>query len=111
MIRLYKGDTLLWPSTRCADTPLARLRGLLGRRSLQPGEALLIRPCNQVHTLHMRFALDVLYLDARLRILRIDTLPPNRLGVRVHGATCVLEVAAGEAARLGLRPGDQLSIP
>ena len=52
-----------------ADTTLTRLVGLMGRGSLAPGHGLLIRPSNGVHTLWMRFSIDVLLLDREYRVL------------------------------------------
>jgi uncharacterized membrane protein (UPF0127 family) len=96
---------------RCAvaDRPLARLRGLLGRRALGRGEGLLIRPAPSVHTWFMRFAIDVVLLDRGGRVLAVrpDIGPWRVAGCR--GARAVLELPAGEAARRGLVPGARLS--
>jgi uncharacterized membrane protein (UPF0127 family) len=63
-----------------ARGPLARARGLIGRRSLPPGVALEIPRCRSVHTLGMRFALDLVWLDGERRVVRIDrAVPPWRL--------------------------------
>jgi uncharacterized membrane protein (UPF0127 family) len=97
---------------RCelADTPLARLKGLLGRSDLPPGEGLLIRPASAVHTWFMRFPIDVVFLDRDLRVLAVaDDLGPWR-GAAHRGARAVLELASGESSRRGLRLGDRLSL-
>ena len=56
---------------RCtvAENPLTRLRGLLGRDGLEPGEGLLLRPASAVHTYFMRFPIDVVFLDRALVVL------------------------------------------
>src|SRR5215207_4523882 len=54
-----------------ADTRRTRMKGLLGRRSLEPGEGLLLQPAGSVHTAFMRFAIDVVFLDRDLRVLRV----------------------------------------
>ena len=88
-----------------ADTPLARMKGLLGRRSLDAGEGLLLRPAGSVHTAFMRFAIDVVFLDRDLRVLRIaPSVAPWRV-VAQRGAKAVLELPAGGAERNGLEPG------
>jgi len=85
-----------------------RLLGLLARPRLGPGEALALAPCAAVHTCFMRYAIDLLYLDAQDRVIkRVDALPPWRASA-CPGARCTLELAAGEAGRLGLKPGSQI---
>lgn len=75
---------------------------------MAPGEGLLIRPAGAVHTCFMRFAIDVVFLDRQLRVLGVSPgLRPWRLSAR-RGARVVLELAAGESERRGLRAGDRL---
>jgi uncharacterized protein len=93
---------------RCeiADTPLKRMRGLLGRSGLAPGEGMLFRPAGSIHTLFMRFPLDVLFCDRDLVVLGVEhDLKPWKLAGR-KGAKVVVELGAGAAA--GLQPGDRL---
>ena len=95
---------------RCslADSPLRRLKGLLGRSGLDGGEGLLIRPTSAVHTWFMRFPIDVVFLDRGLCAVRIvPTLAPWR-AVADWRAKAVLELAAGECERRGLDTGDCL---
>lgn len=92
-----------------ADTMWARMKGLLGRERLPEEGGLWIRPCNSVHTWFMRFAIDVVFLDREQRVVRIaSALPPWRMTRIVWRASSVLELAAGAAARMGLKPGDSL---
>jgi uncharacterized membrane protein (UPF0127 family) len=93
-----------------ADSIRTRMRGLLGRAGLEPGEGLLLRPANSVHTAFMRFAIDVVFLDRELKVLDVlEAVPPWRMKAR-RGARAVLELGAGEAARLGIVPGERLLI-
>lgn len=97
---------------RCevADSAATRLRGLLGRRELAPGEGLLLRPGNSIHTLFMRFAIDAVFLDSELRVLRVRSgLRPWRAAA-ARGARAVLELPAGEAERRGVSPGERLRL-
>lgn len=98
-------------AARVADTFCARLRGLIGRRPLKPGEGLLILPCRSVHTHFMRFPIDVLYLDGSQQVVGIDRdLKPWRFG-RIHpGARLVVELPAGTASATGTQVGDQLHV-
>jgi uncharacterized protein len=95
---------------RCvlADTALARMRGLLGRRDLPSGEGVLLKPASSVHMAFMRFPIDAVFLDRDLRVVRIasDLKPWRAAGSR--GAKAVLEIPAGEAGRRGLSVGDRL---
>ena len=91
-----------------ADSPASRMKGLLGRSELRPGEGLLLRPASSIHTFFMRFPIDAVFLDGGLRVLRIsDELRPWRAASR-RGARAVLELPAGESARRGLEVGDTL---
>ena len=96
---------------RCllAETPFARLRGLLGRSGLSSGEGLLLRPAGSIHTAFMRFTIDAVFLDAADRVVKVaSTLRPWRTAA-CRGARSVLELPAGEATRRGLRPGVALT--
>ena len=91
-----------------AGGPLGRMRGLLGRESLPHGEGLLLRPASSVHTAFMRFAIDVVFLDADGCVLHVaERLEPWR-AAGCRGARAVLELASGECERRGVRPGDRL---
>jgi uncharacterized membrane protein (UPF0127 family) len=93
-----------------ADTMLARMRGLLGRPALHSHEGFLLRPCNLVHTLGMRYPIDLVFLDRGGRVLKVsDTVLPGK--ARGHFlANCVLELAAGTAARSGIVAGLRMPI-
>ena len=86
------------------------MRGLLGRDGLAEGEGLLLEPCGSVHTLFMRFPIDVVFLDRELSVVAVrqEVRPWRTAGAR--GAKVALELATGEAARLGIRPGMQLRL-
>ncbi|HEY7794395.1 MAG TPA: DUF192 domain-containing protein [Gaiellaceae bacterium] len=93
-----------------AARPFARMRGLLGRRSLDSDEGILLRPAGSVHTFFMRFAIDVLFLDRELVVVGIEPeLRPWRTAAR-RGAKSVVELAAGECARRGVVVGDRLAV-
>ncbi|MFN8546269.1 MAG: DUF192 domain-containing protein [Candidatus Binatia bacterium] len=96
---------------RPARTHWRRLVGLLGTRALGEGEGLWLEPCRRVHTLGMRYAIDVVVLDATLAVLRtVEALAPGRFSPPVAGAASVLELPAGTVARLGLVAGARLAI-
>jgi uncharacterized protein len=89
----------------------SRFRGLLGRSGLEPGEGMVFEPCNSVHMLGMRFAIDVIHLDRSGKVVRIvPSLRPNRLGPLVWRSHIVLELPAGTAQATDTHVGDQLRI-
>jgi len=91
-----------------ADRPRERMRGLLGRESLPAGEALLLQPAPSIHTARMRFAIDVVFLDRNLQVLKVvEGMRPWRTASCRRSRT-TLELAAGEIASHGLETGDQL---
>ena len=85
-----------------------RLRGLLGREGLDG--ALVLRPARSVHTLGMRFPIDVAFCDRDLVVLDTVSLPPYRMTLPRWRARCVLEAEAGAFERWRLRRGDRLEI-
>ena len=94
-----------------ADTTLARLVGLMGRGPLAPGHGLLIRPSNGVHTLWMRFSIDVLLLDRESRVLSAyRNLRPFRLTAINWKASSALELPSGTIAATDTQLGDQLQL-
>ena len=93
---------------RVARTPLARARGLLGRKKLTAGEGMLFPATRAVHTHFMRFPIDVVFLDRDNCIVRIaENVRPWR-AVSCRQARSVLELGSGCAANLGLREGDRV---
>jgi uncharacterized membrane protein (UPF0127 family) len=77
---------------------------------LEHGEGMLLRPAPAIHTYFMRFPIDAVFLDRELRVLGVTpALRPWRWARRA-GARAVLELAAGEAHRLGMRPGERLTV-
>ena len=92
-----------------ADTALSRFVSLLGRRGLGPGEGLLIKPSSGVHTIGMRFAIDVVALDKQLRVVEVwPNLKPYRMSRLSLTFRSMLELPAGEIARTEIKIGDQL---
>jgi len=94
-----------------ANTFFKRLRGLMFRRHLAEAEALWLRPCNGVHTFWMLFAIDVIFLDRQLRIVKlVENMRPFRLTAPHLAARSVVEMSAHSISRASLKVGDQLEI-
>ena len=97
------GDTIA-----SAGDSRARRTGLLKHTALADGEGLWIAPCEAVHTFGMNFAIDVLFLSRKNRVLKIKNNMTRRriaLCLRAHS---VLELPAGKAELTDTQPGDDL---
>jgi uncharacterized membrane protein (UPF0127 family) len=92
-----------------ADTSLSRLVGLVGRRGLDSGCGLLIRPSSGIHTFGMLFSIDVVALSRGLQVLQLwHRLGPFRMTsirLRTHS---MLELPAGQICSCQMEVGDQL---
>jgi uncharacterized membrane protein (UPF0127 family) len=98
----------VFASAEVADVRSARRRGLLGRDGIDG--AIVLRPCRWVHTLGMRFAIDVAFLDDAGVVIKTMQMHRQRMGVPVWRARSVIEAEAGAFARWGLRVGDVVEV-
>jgi uncharacterized membrane protein (UPF0127 family) len=101
-------DARVLASAEIAESRSHRRRGLLGRTDLDG--ALVIRPCRSVHTLGMKFPIDVAFVDADGVVMKTLQMPQHRLGLPVPKARIVIEAKAGAFARWGLRVGDVVEV-
>jgi uncharacterized protein len=110
-VRVVREDgTVVCERCAPANTPLKRLRGLLGKATLSPEEGILLQPAGSIHTAFMRFPIDAVFLDRELVVVGISAdMKPWRMAAR-RGAKSVLELRAGEALRRGIAPGDRLAL-
>lgn len=104
---LLRDDEVL-AAVEVADSLRARFRGLLGRDGIDG--AMLIRPATSVHTIGMRFPIDVALCSENLVVLATTTLSPYRMTMPRWGTRAVLEAEAGAFERWRLRPGDRLEL-
>jgi uncharacterized protein len=97
---------------RCvrAAGPWTRMRGLLGRGSLPPGEGMLFNRTSSVHTFFMRFPIDVVFLAESGEVVSVREAVPAWRAVSQRGARWTLELAAGEAERVRISVGDRLRV-
>jgi uncharacterized protein len=107
-VRNQRTNEVIADRVRVADNPWTRLVGLLGKKSLPPGEALLIRPCSSVHTFFMRFRMDAIFVDRDNHVLRVkhDMRPFRVAGAR--RSRYVIELMGNALSRVDLEPGDEL---
>lgn len=105
---LVTDDARVLASAETADARSARRRGLLGRDHMEG--ALVLRPCRWVHTIGMRFAIDVAFLDETGHVVKTMQMHQHRIGVPVWRASTVIEAEAGAFARWGVRVGDVIEV-
>ena len=105
-VRVVAGEgTVVCARCEVAERMIPRMRGLLGRDGLGPGEGMLINPAPSVMTFFMRFPIDVVFVDKAQTIVKIaHSLGPWRTA-GARGAVAALELPAGTAAALDLEPG------
>ena len=93
-----------------ADNFSKRLKGLLGSSGLNLGEGLVIKPCNSVHTIGMKFTIDVAFVDKNNIVIKvIHSLKPGKLSPIVKGSAYVVE-ASGGAFEGKLKTGDKIEL-
>lgn len=115
MAKLYKtsdaGAELLIAQLNVAENIWARGKGLLGQKNISDNEALWIKPCNNIHTFFMKFAIDCIFVDKKLEIknLATDVQPFRFVGPfwRTHS---VFEVRSGFIEFKKLKIGDHLYV-
>jgi uncharacterized membrane protein (UPF0127 family) len=105
---LVDDDAHVLASAVVAEGRSARRRGLLGRHHFDG--ALVLRPCRWIHTVGMKFTLDVAYLDRDGLVVKTIQMHRNRIGIPVWRATHVIEAEAGAFARWGLGVGDVIDV-
>jgi uncharacterized protein len=101
-------DARVLASAEVADDGSARRRGLLKRDTFEG--ALVIEPCRWIHTIGMRFPIDVAYVDADGVVVKTIQMHRHRVGIPVGRARSVIEAEAGAFARWGLHVGDVIEI-
>ncbi len=109
-VRNETRKTVLAEAADVADTSAKRRTGLLKHSRLEPGDGLWIRPCESVHTFFMKFPIDLVYLDKRLKVRKVrHAVPAWRLSACLT-AHSVLELPAGMAQQTQTAVGDVLAM-
>lgn len=101
-------DGQVLASAEVADGHRGRARGLIGREHVEG--AFVLTPCRWVHTIGMRFPIDVAFLDSTGVVLKTMRMKPHRLGVPVWHARMIVEAEVGSFSRWGLKVGDQVEL-
>ena len=101
-------DEALADRVEVAVTRRDRRKGLLGRSGLEPASALIIAPCFSIHTMFMRFDIDVVFVDEDGRVVKVvRDMTPWRIAVDPT-AHAVVELPAGSLRDRQVNVGDRL---
>jgi uncharacterized membrane protein (UPF0127 family) len=104
---LVRGEDVL-AAAELADSRRAKRRGLLGRDGIEG--VFVLRGCRSVHTLGMRFPIDVAFCDRSGKVVHTTTLPPWRVSKVVPRAAFVIEAEAGSLDRWKVKVGDEVEV-
>src|ERR1035437_761341 len=103
--------TIVGDNIELADTSLKRMFGLLGRRGVDAGGGLWIKPSSGVHTFGMAFKIDVVGLDRDLKVIKLwRCLAPFRVTSVSLKMKSVLELPCGTISQSQTQVGDQMQI-
>ena len=104
-------DTILADKAEMADTFFKRLIGLLNRKSLNKGEALILSPANSIHSFFMRFNIDVLFLDKSNKVVAsLPSFKPFRLSPLYFQSASVIELPESTIRMTNTQSGDTIQI-
>jgi len=95
-------------SANVANTSRARRRGLIGQRPVST--VLVLDHCRWIHTIGVKSALDIAYLNADSAVIKIQHLMPMRVPLPVTKSCTVIEASAGSFERWGLHLGDVIEV-
>jgi uncharacterized membrane protein (UPF0127 family) len=111
IVKKINASFMLAHKAKLADSFMSRLFGLIGKRTFNSGEGLLLTPCNSIHSFFMDFKIDVLFLDKSQQVIfLLEGMPPNRISPVIKNSLWVIELPEGIIASTGIRIGDQIGI-
>ncbi len=110
IIQNISQNNIIASEAKFATSFITRLKGLLGTKRLDKGKALVISPCSSIHTVGMKYAIDVVFLDTHDRIVKIiNDMPAGKFSL-CRDSSYVIELPAGTIQATGTVIGDKLSL-
>ncbi len=110
LINLKTNESLL-EDVRMATSFWDRCKGLLGTSEIQKNHGLWINPCRSIHTFFMKYPIDVIFFDKKLRVTRVvENAVPWRLVIlqTLHTRSCI-EMKSGHLGGR-VKPGDKFEL-
>ena len=109
-IKNKTNSKLLAEKAKVADNFFLRLKGLMFDRSLPEVSALIFYRAPSIHTFFMRFAIDLVFLNKSMKVIRIvEALKPWRM-ILCPGAYVTIELPAHKSSQISLQTGDNLEL-
>lgn len=110
-VKISKQNNIICESCEVANNHFTRFMGLMFRKGLKENCGLILDPCNQIHTFHMKFPIDVITIDENNVILEIfEAVEPWKVKPAVKHGKKVIELDANVAKQKDLHIGDKLTI-
>lgn len=111
MIVNTRNTIRLAEEVKYADRIWTRMLGLMGKKKLEEQRALLIYPCQQIHTFFMRFPIDCVFIDKDYKVIHLaENVKPWHVSKKVPKAYGVIELASGVIERTDTKISDRLEI-
>ncbi len=111
LLRNTTSGAIIATRVELAANFVERAVGLLGRSRVRPDEGLWFKKCSAIHTLGMRIAIDVIFVDATGRVLKmVADVQPGRWSVSCRGARDIVELGSGALRECDIMPGDHLEL-
>ena len=104
-------NNLIADDVKVAENFFTRSIGLLSRKSISDNEALIIKPCCSIHTFFMKFAIDVLFVNRKNKIVGLyENVSPNQILPIYFSSYYVVELAAGQISNKNIQKDDIISL-
>lgn len=104
-------NMLLATQVELAQGLFSRTKGLLGKKEIPEGFALVIQPCKQIHTFFMQFPIDVLFLDRNQRVIKvIVAMPPFSISGIYFNSRLAIEMPAYTLSKSQTQVGDVIRL-
>ena len=110
IIKNITKNTIIATEAKLADNFLARLKGLLGTELLEKGSALIITSCNGIHTVGMKYSIDIIFVDKNNKVIKIVTNMPSMKFTLCRRASYVIETSSDVVDTTSTKIGDIIAV-
>lgn len=107
-MKIYVNNLLLADEVKIADNFILRLKGFLGKKSINKGEGILLMNCPSIHCFFMKFPIDTVYISSNMTVLYKETIHPWKLGKIIKNTAHILELSKDCADSIMV--GDKITV-